>query len=126
MMQLMLGGGLIAAFAHGPLACIVLIAALSPYDLLTPSDFALALFGYCVALFAALSAVALSGNLSHMRAALTMPFYWPLATLAALRALFELAVRPHHWAKTAHGVSPRTRMIAPVLTSPEDAKRLAS
>jgi cellulose synthase/poly-beta-1,6-N-acetylglucosamine synthase-like glycosyltransferase len=126
MMQLMLGGGLIAAFAHGPLACIVLIAALSPYDLLTPSDFALALFGYCVALFAALSAVALSGNLSHMRAALTMPFYWPLATIAAVRATVELLVRPHHWAKTAHGVSPRTRMPAPSATPNKPAERLAS
>jgi cellulose synthase/poly-beta-1,6-N-acetylglucosamine synthase-like glycosyltransferase len=125
MMQLMLGGGLIAAFAHGPLACIVLIAALSPYDLLTPSDFALALFGYCVALFAALSAVALSGNLSHMRAALTMPFYWPLATIAAVRATFELLVRPHHWAKTAHGVSSRVRMLAPVAKT-ESTQRLAS
>ncbi|WP_167755494.1 hypothetical protein [Vitreimonas flagellata] len=55
-----------------------------------------------------------------------MPFYWPLATLAALRALFELAVRPHHWAKTAHGVSPRTRMIAPAAAPPADAQRLAS
>lgn len=107
-MQLVLGGGLLAAFAHGPLACIVLIAALSPYNLLTPSDFALAVFGYCVAVFAALSAVALSGNLSHIRAALTMPFYWPLATIAALRALLELLVRPHHWSKTAHGLSRRT------------------
>lgn len=107
-MQLVLGGGLLAAFAHGPLACIVLIAALSPYNLLTPSDFALAVFGYCVAVFAALSAVALSGNLSHIRAALTIPFYWPLATIAALRALLELLVRPHHWSKTAHGLSRRT------------------
>ena len=61
-MQLMLGGGLAAAFAHGPLAFIVLIAALSPYHLLTPADFALALFGYCVAVFAALTATALSGT----------------------------------------------------------------
>ena len=107
MMQLMLGGGLVAAFAHGPLACVVLIAALSPYDLLSVSDFTLALFGYCVAIFAALSATALSGNLSHLGAALTMPFYWPLASIAAVRALFELLIRPHHWSKTRHGVSRR-------------------
>lgn len=118
MMQLMLGGGSVAAFAHGPLACIALVAALSPYNLLTPSDFALAVFGYCVALFAALSAVALSGNLGHARAALTMPLYWPLATIAAVRAAFELLTRPQHWAKTAHGLSlrapaPRTFAAAP-------------
>ncbi|MGQ0531993.1 MAG: glycosyltransferase [Caulobacteraceae bacterium] len=106
-MQLILAGGLIAAFVHGPLAFIVLTAMLSPYDLLSPADFALALSGYCVAVFAALSASALSGNLSHARAALTMPLYWPLSTLAALRALLELLFRPHHWSKTAHGVSLR-------------------
>lgn len=108
-MHLMLGGGVIAAFAHGPLAFIVLIAALSPYNLLKIEDFILVVFGYTVAMLAALSACALSNTLSHARAALTMPLYWPLASLAAYRALFELIFRPHYWAKTAHGVSPRKR-----------------
>jgi cellulose synthase/poly-beta-1,6-N-acetylglucosamine synthase-like glycosyltransferase len=107
--QLVLGGGLAAAFAHGPLALIVMVAALSPYNLLTPVDFTLALTGYCVAAFAALSAAALSGDVSHVRAAPTMPFYWPLATIAAWCALFELVFRPHHWAKTTHGVSVRAQ-----------------
>lgn len=106
-MQLMMGAGVTAAFVHGPLAFIVMIAALSPYDLLTTADFVLALCGYSVAMLAALTACALSNTLSHARAALTMPFYWPLASLAAYRALFELVFRPHHWAKTKHGVSPR-------------------
>lgn len=117
-MQLVLAGGIIATFAHGPLACIVLIAALSPYDLLGPADFTLALFGYSVAAFAAVTASALSGSLSHIRAALTMPFYWPLSSLAAARALFEFAFRPHHWAKTAHGVSIRAKAPTPTPLSP--------
>ena len=108
-MQLVLAGGTIAAFAHGPLACIVLIAALSPYDVMGPVDFTLALFGYSVAAFAAATASALSGSLSHIRAALTMPFYWPLSSLAAVRALFEFACRPHYWSKTAHGLSIRAK-----------------
>jgi glycosyltransferase XagB len=105
---LVLGGGLIAAFVHGPLALVLMIAALSPYDLLTPADFVLAICGYSVAIFAALTACALSNSLSHARAALTMPFYWPLASISAIRALFELTIRPHRWAKTTHGVSPRS------------------
>lgn len=113
MVQLVLGGGIVAAFVHGPLAFILLVAALSPFDLLAPSAFALALAGYCVAVFSALTAVALSGNFSHARAALTMPFYWPLATMAALRALLELTFKPHHWAKTAHGVSTRRSFVTP-------------
>jgi len=110
-MQVMLGGGVIAALAHGPLAFIVLVAALSPYNL-EPPDFVLAICGYSVPMFAALTASALSNNLSHARAALTMPFYWPLATIAACRAVFELIARPHHWSKTQHGLSPRNWFVA--------------
>ena len=33
----------------------------------------------------------------------TMQVYFPLATFAALRALYELAIRPFHWDKTSHG-----------------------
>jgi hypothetical protein len=110
-MQLVLGGGILAAFAHGPLALLVLIAALSPYNL-GPAGFALAISGYCVAMFAALSACALSGRLDHLRAALTMPLYWPLSTVAALWSQVDLALRPHHWAKTAHGVTARKRYAA--------------
>jgi cellulose synthase/poly-beta-1,6-N-acetylglucosamine synthase-like glycosyltransferase len=106
-MQLVFATGLIAAFAHGPLAFIVLTALLSPYDLLKPADFALAVAGYSVAVFSSLTASALSGSLSHARAALTMPLYWPLASIAAYRAAFELVFRPHYWSKTEHGVSPR-------------------
>lgn len=106
-MQLVFAIGIVATFAHGPLAFILLTAMLSPYDLLTPVDFALAIAGYSVAVFAALTACALSGSLSHARAAPTMPFYWPLASIAAYRALFELIFRPHYWSKTTHGVSAR-------------------
>jgi len=112
-MHVMLTGGLVAAFAHGPLAIALIIAAVSPHDLLTPADFALALFGYCVSIFAALTACALSNSLSHARAALTMPAYWPLSSLAAYRALFALIFRPHRWSKTEHGVSLRRRYSVP-------------
>jgi cellulose synthase/poly-beta-1,6-N-acetylglucosamine synthase-like glycosyltransferase len=122
-MQLVLGCGLAAAFAHGPLALIVLIAALSPYHLLTPPDFILALTGYCVAVFSALSATALTGDLNHTRAAPTMPFYWPLASIAAYAALFGLIFRPHHWSKTTHGLSPRKRQLA-LPASPAAARAL--
>jgi hypothetical protein len=63
-------------------------------------------------MFTALTASALTGSLSHIRAALTMPLYWPLQSVAAYRALFELAFRPHYWAKTAHGASGREAPLA--------------
>jgi cellulose synthase/poly-beta-1,6-N-acetylglucosamine synthase-like glycosyltransferase len=112
-MHLMLTSGLIAAFVHGPLALALIAAAILPYDLLTTADFVLALCGYCVSIFAALTACALSNSLSHARAALTMPFYWPLSSIAAYRALFALMFRPHHWTKTEHGVSLRRRYSVP-------------
>ncbi len=105
-MQLILGGGIAAALVHAPLAFVLLAAALSPQDLLSPTDYALALFGYGVAMFAALAAN--SNGQSHARAALTMPLYWPLSSLAAYWALFELLFRPHYWSKTEHGLSVRT------------------
>ncbi|MBL8545942.1 MAG: glycosyltransferase [Hyphomonadaceae bacterium] len=111
-MQLVFATGLVAAFAHGPLALILLTALLSPYDLLTASDFVLAISGYCVAIFAALTACALSGSLSHAWAAPTMPLYWPLASIAAYCALFELFFRPHYWSKTAHGISARPSLVS--------------
>ena len=108
-MQLMLAGGILAALAHAPLAVILMVAALSPVDLLTPADFVLAVFGYATAAFAALVASKVTGEVSHIRAILKMPFYWPLQSLAAYRAVLELIFRPHHWSKTMHGVSPRQR-----------------
>lgn len=124
-MQLSLASGIVAAFAHGPLALVVMIAALSLYDLLTHADFALALSGYCVAMLATLSAVALSGDLRHLRAAAMMPFYWPLATLAALRALFDLlsgriaGTRPRMGSRSAHCFPcPRKRLNAKTCVAP--------
>ncbi len=37
----------------------------------------------------------------------TMPLYWFLISLAAYRALYQLATQPFLWEKTQHGVSNR-------------------
>ena len=111
-MQLVLGGGLLASLLHAPLLALLVYTAIARVHILGPADVMLALCGYVVAVFAALTASALSGDLSHTRAALTMPLYWPLATVAAVGAVVELVLRPHHWAKTAHGVSQRARLPA--------------
>jgi cellulose synthase/poly-beta-1,6-N-acetylglucosamine synthase-like glycosyltransferase len=39
---------------------------------------------------------------------LTLPLYFPLAVLAAYKALWELARSPFYWDKTAHGLRPAT------------------
>jgi hypothetical protein len=47
------------------------------------------------------------GNWGYVLSALTAPLYWPLASLALLKALPEFIHRPHSWTKTTHGVSKR-------------------
>lgn len=39
------------------------------------------------------------------RAFALYPFYWLLHSVAAARALYQLATNPHYWNKTTHGVS---------------------
>ena len=35
---------------------------------------------------------------------LTLPFYWPLASVAAYKAIFEAVFKPYFWDKTEHGL----------------------
>ncbi len=37
----------------------------------------------------------------------TLGFYWPMASIALMKALWELPFRPWHWDKTEHGTSRR-------------------
>ncbi|OYX14895.1 MAG: hypothetical protein B7Z15_02370, partial [Rhizobiales bacterium 32-66-8] len=38
---------------------------------------------------------------------LTLPLYWGLQSLAAWRAVPDLAMDPHRWDKTEHGIAAR-------------------
>jgi cellulose synthase/poly-beta-1,6-N-acetylglucosamine synthase-like glycosyltransferase len=107
-MQLVLGGGLVAACAHAPLFALLLLNAVAP-DIaqVSGADWALVIFGYATAALAALFAAAIQRDPRLALSALTMPFYWPLSTFAALLAMVELIVSPHYWAKTEHGLTPR-------------------
>jgi len=46
----------------------------------------------------------------------TLPLYYALICIATWAALFDLAIRPHHWAKTEHGVR-RVRRLRPTARS---------
>jgi len=51
---------------------------------------------------------------------LLLPFYWPLATIAAYKAVTELLFAPFYWDKTPHGDQPKenaARPSAPIETS---------
>jgi glycosyltransferase involved in cell wall biosynthesis len=53
------------------------------------------------------------GGRGLLGAALTIPVYWLLQSIAGYRALWHLAHAPFHWEKTTHGVSRVAWRIAP-------------
>lgn len=61
--------------------------------------------GIGISLLYARAVLALEGWYTFKRAMLVYPFYWLLHSIAAGKALVELATKPHYWAKTRHGVS---------------------
>ncbi|MGE3303275.1 MAG: glycosyltransferase [Hyphomonadaceae bacterium] len=107
MTQFTLGGAIVSAFAHLPILITLAAAAALESIELSWAHWALALAGYCTAAYSAITAAADLRQPRIAFAALTMPLYWPLSTLAAAAAVFGILFRPHYWAKTEHGVSPR-------------------
>lgn len=100
-MQASLGGAILAPCAHAPLILLTLIAAVSGDLVIGKSGLTLMIAGYAISLLGDLAA---PGRWTSKRllAMLTKPLYWPLLTLAAYRAIWDLANRPHFWAKTPH------------------------
>jgi glycosyltransferase XagB len=118
-MQIVLGGGLLAAMAHLPLLGALVFAVVAPGFAISAADWTLVISGYATATLAALFAAAVQRDRRLAIAALTMPLYWPLSSLAALPALFDLFFRAHYWAKTDHGRTPRN--TPPPWTSPSQS-----
>lgn len=108
--QLALGGAVVAPIFHGPVMLLVLLAAGSAEISLGVAGWSLLVVGL---LTGVLSDVLAPGPWSFARllAVLTRPFYWPLHTFSAVRALWELVVAPQFWAKTPH--SPHKRAKTP-------------
>jgi hypothetical protein len=46
-------------------------------------------------------------------AALLVPLYWVMMSVAALKAVWQLVVTPSLWEKTAHGLGPSTGDAVP-------------
>lgn len=113
-MQLSLGSGILAPIFFAPCMAMVILSLLS-------ADLELGLFGRLLlsmgVIVGLLSGIAAPGPWTFRRwiAILTRGFYWPLHTIAAYRAIWELAKRPFFWAKTPH--QPR---------SPEPAKNCST
>ena len=77
---------------------------------LTPADATLLVAGWLCAMAAAAVGVRRAGGELRLRDLLAMPLYWPLLSLAAAHAIWQLARCPHHWDKTRHAA--RTGQVA--------------
>ena len=100
-MQLSLGGAILAPIFHLPCVLLLILAMLSEQFLLGTYGTGLLLAALIVGLCGDLCA---PGPRTPARwvATLTRPFYWPLHSIAAYRAIWELANDPFFWAKTPH------------------------
>ena len=105
LMQITLGGAILAPLFHGP--CFVLVITI----FFTPGlelGFLGSTLLFCALLVGFIGDISAPGPLTPQRllAIATRPLYWPLHSSAAYRAIWELATNPFFWAKTPH--TPRT------------------
>jgi hypothetical protein len=101
LVQATLGGAVLTPLAQAPCSALVALAFWSGQLKVGFAGLCLLVAGLTVGL---ISDVLAPGKWSWMRliAIVTRPFYWLLHSLAAYRALWELAKHPFFWAKTPH------------------------
>ena len=99
--QIVLGGTILTSLVYAPVAALVIAAYFSRQLEIGVAGLALLFSGFTVGLMSDLLA---PGRWSWMRvlATVTRPLYWPLHSIAAYSAVWELATRPFFWAKTPH------------------------
>jgi hypothetical protein len=49
-------------------------------------------------------ACAKRGHYDLIKYVYVVPFYWLMMSFASWRAVYEMIVKPHYWAKTLHGL----------------------
>ena len=100
-LQLTLGGAIVSAFLYGPMSLMILAGTALPQFSYGAVD--IVLFAAGCAGCALADILAPGGwSLSRIIAIVTRPLYWPLQTLAGLKALGGLALSPSFWPKTPH------------------------
>lgn len=61
-------------------------------------------FGNFLYLYYYMIGAAKRGHWELMKYVLTVPLYWVLVSIAAVKAFYQLIVKPHFWEKTNHGL----------------------
>jgi cellulose synthase/poly-beta-1,6-N-acetylglucosamine synthase-like glycosyltransferase len=122
--QLIVGGNALAALMHPVFSAgLIYFGAIKPMTQLESHATAILVWVYGTSVVAGYLASAFLGGLGLMRRGLSAsvwillltPLHWLLLSLAAWRALYQLAVAPYAWEKTEHGLA-RTSRLATSLT----------
>lgn len=100
--QINLGGSLLAAMMHAPVLAWIILGLATPLPEVSGWYIGLLGVGYGAAVAAAVGSRHATLKFSDL---LGFVAYWPMASAAMMRALWELKSRPHLWAKTPHGVA---------------------
>ena len=114
--QLLVGGSVVAALVHslfaGQLVWSLVAGSFGEAPMSPDIGFhAASLFaGYLISAALGLIGLQRRGLLNCAWALLMIPFYWLLLSLAAWRALFQLALDPYRWEKTEHGLARTSRL----------------
>ncbi|MEZ5722737.1 MAG: glycosyltransferase family 2 protein [Paracoccaceae bacterium] len=76
------------------------------------------LFSEILTIAVGMMAVADDGHRFLMKWVPTLHVYWPLASVAAMKRMFEIATKPFYWDKTSHGHLHRDHDIWPGAQAP--------
>ena len=106
-LQLSLGYSLVSSVLHGALAlgvaAYVLVGAVDLHaPQLAPADLALLAGGWASAVAAMSEGERVRGGRLRLGDAVSALVYWPLQSLAAVFAAWQLVAKPFHWDKTPH------------------------
>jgi len=125
--QLIVGGNALAALIH-PLFAAMLVYSLTlgapmwrgdsvPVALLAAVYGTTAVVGYLTSAFLGWLGLSRRGLASTAWVLLLTPLHWLLLSLAAWRALYQLATAPYAWEKTEHGLARSSRQAAKLVRS---------
>lgn len=104
---LTIGASVLASLAHLPFLTLTLAGAImSPQNIAEHWPYySFALSGYLASAATAWLGMRRMGWRARWQDLATMPFYWPLQSFSALRALWQLLFNPYFWDKTEHGLT---------------------
>ncbi len=113
--QFVVGGKILSMFVNPLMWCITIayftfrsqtapfIESLFPSVILYIGVFSF-VFGNFLYLYYYMIACAKRGHYDLIKYVFLVPFYWLMMSFASWRAVYEMVVKPHYWAKTLHGL----------------------